>query len=212
MRASARERAREDETTTTATFGGSDVLRAAATTPLTPPPARESARASDEAGRARCDGTFAELGPSEKKRLAALIQKCVDAHDGAGRAERERDAAAAALERERELRATMEIERDAAVETARTLKEELAAAKERAAALAATVVRLRERLQSTRGDEERMGMARMSTSASWSKSDDFDVPTPRGTLTLSPVAPEARRREYSVDLLELIESVERESF
>ena len=55
----------------------------------------------------------------------------------------------------------MEIERDAAVETARALKEELAAAKERAAALAATVVRLRERLQSTRGDEERMGMGRM---------------------------------------------------
>ena len=211
MRASARARAREDEKATTATFGGSDVLRAAATTPLTPPPARESAT-DDDAGRARCDGTFAEIGPSEKKRLAALIQKCVDAHEGAVRAERERDAAVTALERERELRSTMEIERDVAVDTARALKEELAAAKERAAALAATVARLRERLQSTRGDEERMGMGRIATGASWSKSDDFDVPTPRGTLTLSPVASEAPRREYSVDLLELIESVERESF
>jgi len=74
------------------------------------------------------------------------------------------------------------------------------------------VARLRERLQSTRGDEERMGMGRIETGASSSKSDDFDVPTPRGTLTLSPVASEAPRREYSVDLLELIESVERESF
>ena len=61
-------RAREDEKATTATFGGSDVLRAAATTPLTPPPARESAT-DDDAGRARCDGTFAELGPSELARV-----------------------------------------------------------------------------------------------------------------------------------------------
>jgi hypothetical protein len=48
--------------------------------------------------------------------------------------------------------------------------------------------------------------------SSVSKSDGVDVPTPRETLTLSPVAPEVRRREPSADLLELIESVERRNF
>jgi len=191
-----------DETESSA-FGGSDLLRAARATPCTPPPPIGSRRettstvASASTTWTSRRATFADLGASEKARLMTLIQKCVD-----GETERER--LERLLETERGLRRDMEEERDAAVALAKSRGEALAEAKERAAVLAATVARLQDR-----GGRPTNGTTKLlMSSTSVSDSEDVEVPTPRGTLTLSPVRSGRLKSEYGAAFLDLVESLD----
>jgi hypothetical protein len=192
-----------DETESSA-FGGSDLLRAARATPCTPPPPTGSRQettstvASASTTWTSRRATFADLGASEKARLMTLIQKCVD-----GETERER--LERLLETERGLRRDMEEERDAAVVLAKSRGEALAEAKERAAVLAATVARLQDR----GGRPTNNGTTKLlMSSTSVSDSEDVEVPTPRGTLTLSPVRLGRLKSEYGAAFLDLVESLD----
>lgn len=191
-----------DEADESAAFGGSDLLRAARATPCTPPPIGSGAETTSTVASASMTwtsrrATFADLGASEKARLMTLIQKCVD-----GEAERER--LERLLETERGLRRDMEEERDAAVVLAKSRGEALAEAKERAAVLAATVARLQER-----GGRPTNGTTKLlMSSTSVSDSDDVDVPTPRGMLTLSPVRSGRLKSEYGAEFLDLVDSLD----